>query len=424
MTEFLKLVSVAEAHARFDRHFKPSVTEERCAVIEALGRVLAQDLRAPHALPTFVRSTVDGYAVRASDTYGASQGAPAYLDVSGEAEMGAAAEMVVNPGEAVLVHTGGMVPPGANAVIMLENTAKAGAPLFSTFAAQGSFVPYSIESYRAVASGENCIQIGEEIRQGDLLLSAGHRIRPQDIGGLLAMGIVSVSAARQPRVAIISQGDEVVPPDQNPGPGQVRDINSHALAAFVTQAGGIPLNYPIVPDQKGELLAAARRGLREADVLVITAGSSVSYRDLTAQVIQELGEPGVLVHGVAIRPGKPTILAVCEGKAVFGLPGNPVSCINIFRVFVAPVIHALQGAPLPIQHTLRARVARNIPAAAGRADTVRVRIEQRDGEFWAVPIFGASNLIFTLVRSTGAVDVPLDSNGIAEGNEVTVRMDD
>lgn len=390
---------------------------------DALGRVMAEDVAAPHRLPTFVRGTVDGYAVQAVDTHGASTGAPAYLDVVAEVPMGTQADITLGLGQAALVHTGGMVPDGADAVVMIENTHRIGAPMFGSAALQPGFEPYGIEVYRPVAVGENCIQPGEDIEAGETLLSAGHTLRPQDIGGLLALGITEVALARQPRVGIVSQGDEVVPPEQAPGPGQVRDINSYTLAGLVRQAGGLPITYPITPDQQEALDAAVRRAYDEADVVVITAGSSVSYRDLTAAAINKLGAPGVLVHGVAIRPGKPTILAVCDGKPVFGLPGNPVSCINIFKHFVAPTIHLLLGQPLQLPRTTVARLARNIPAGSGRADFVRVRLEQRDGETWAVPVFGKSNLIFTLVRSEGVVEVPLNSSGIPAGEMVTVMLD-
>ena len=189
---------------------------------------------------------------------------------------------------------------------------------------------------------------------GEVVLSAGHTLRPQDIGGLLAVGITEVVAARRPRVGIVSQGDEVVPPEQEPGPGQVRDVNSYTLAGLVREAGGVPLNYPIAPDTEAGLDAVVGAAFAEADVVVITAGSSVSYRDLTAGAINRLGPPGVLVHGVAIRPGKPTILALCAGKPVFGLPGNPVSCINIFKVFVIPTIWNMLGARPPRQHVISA----------------------------------------------------------------------
>jgi molybdopterin molybdotransferase len=423
MTEFLKLRTAEEAWDIFLSHFKPAVVSESCRVTDALDRVLAQDATAPHELPTFVRSTVDGYAVSAVDTHGASQGMPAYADVVAEVPMGALVDLALGPGQAALVHTGGMVPAGADAVVMIENTGRAGGPVFGGTALQSGFIPYGIEIYRPVAGGDNCIQPGEDVQAGELVLPASHQLRPQDLGGLLAVGITQVHVARPPRVGIVSQGDEVVPPEQEPGPGQVRDINSYTLAGYVRRAGGIPVTYPIAPDTQEAIDAAVRAAFDDADLVVVTAGSSVSYRDLTANAINKLGAPGVLVHGVAIRPGKPTILAMCDGKPVFGLPGNPVSCINIFRRFVIPTIRMLMGGdPLPV-HTVQARLARNIPAASGRMDYVRVRLEQRDGETWAVPVFGKSNLIFTLVRSEGMVEVPLNSNGIPAGSVVTIMLD-
>lgn len=424
MTEFLKLRTAEEAWAVFRAHFAPLVQAEPCRVVDALDRVLAQAVVAPHDLPTFVRSTVDGYAVCAADTFGASNGLPAYLDVVAEVPMGASAAFTLGSGQAALVHTGGSVPPGADAVVMLEHTHAVGQPLAPTGENDATgWTPFAIEVYRPTASGENCIQIGEDVRAGELILPAGHTLRPQDIGGLLAVGVTQVVVARPPRVAIVSQGDEVVPPDCEPGPGQVRDINSYTLAGFVRQAGGAPLTYPIAPDQQAALDAAVRRAYDDADIVVITAGSSVSYRDLTANAINKLGPPGVLVHGVAIRPGKPTILAMCGGKPVFGLPGNPVSCINIFRRFVAPTIRLLLGAPDEPSCTVQARLTRNIPAASGRADFVRVRVERRDGETWATPVFGKSNLIYTLVRSDGVVEVPLNSSGLPADSLVTVVLD-
>ena len=431
MTEFLTLLPADEAWAIFMRHFTPVVTPEPCRVVEALDRVLARDATAPHELPTFVRGTVDGYAVQAADTHGATPGLPAYLDVVAEAAMGQQTDFILGSGQAALVHTGGMVPEGADAVVMIEHTNRAGPPMFGatrnekrkTEINPAAFEAYSIEVSRPVAAGDNCIQPGEDVTAGELILPAGHTLRPQDLGGLLAVGITEVQATRRPRVGIVSQGDEVVSPEQEPGPGQVRDVNSYTLAGYVRRAGGIPLTYPIAPDTQEAIDAAVRRAFDEADVVVVTAGSSVSYRDLTANAINALGKPGVLVHGVAIRPGKPTILAVCEGKPVFGLPGNPVSCINIFGRFVTPTIRLLLGAPPLKVQTVVAKLARNIPAASGRADYVRVRLEARDGETWAVPIFGKSNLIFTLVRSEGVVEAPLNSNGIAAGAVVKVVLD-
>jgi molybdopterin molybdotransferase len=415
MTQFLNLLTGEEAWRLFTSHYRPAIQIERILTTEAQGRVLAEGAVAPHELPTFIRSTVDGYAVIARDTHGASAGMPAYIDVVGEAPMGQLVDFTLQPGKAALVHTGGMVPAGADAVVMIEQTHRAGGPMFGGKALQPGFEAYAIEVYKPVASGDSCIFPGEDVKAGEVVLEAGHRLRPQDVGGLLAVGITEVSVARRPRVGIVSQGDEVVPPEAEPGPGQVRDVNSYTLAGLVREVGAIPLNYPIAPDSEAGLDAIVQRAHAEADIIVVSAGSSVSYRDLTAGAIDKLGKPGVLVHGVAIRPGKPTILALCDGKPVFGLPGNPVSCINIFKVFVIPTIRLMLGGRPPRQHVVHARLARNIPAASGRADFVRVRLEERAGETWAAPVFGKSNLIFTLIRSEGVVEVPLDSNGIPAG---------
>lgn len=423
MTQFLNLLTGEAAWAVFTAQFRPVVLTERIRVAAAQGRVLAEDAAAPHDLPTFVRSTVDGYAVWAADTHGASSGMPAYLDVVAETPMGQLVQFRLGSGQAALVHTGGMVPDGADAVVMIEQTHRAGAPMFGGTALQPDFEAHALEVYKSVASGDGCIFPGEDVRAGEVVLAAGHILRPQDIGGLLAVGITEVVVARRPRVGIVSQGDEVVPPEQEPGPGQVRDVNSYTLAALVREVGGEPLNYPIAPDTEPGLNAVVGAAFAEADVVVITAGSSVSYRDLTAGAISKLGQPGVLVHGVAIRPGKPTILALCDGKPVFGLPGNPVSCINIFKVFVIPTVRLMLGARPLRQHILCARLSHNIPAGSGRADFVRVRLEERDGELWAVPVFGKSNLIFTLVRSEGVVEVALNSNGIPAGELVSVVLD-
>ncbi len=419
MPELFAVDTPPDAWHKFSKQFQPALSVERAPVVNALDRVLAAGLSAPHDLPSFPRSTVDGYALAAMDTYGASAGLPAYLDVVGEALMGRPADIEFDEGEGVIVHTGGMIPADADAVVMVEHTQRVNMAVGQPD--QPAF-PHTIEVYRPVAVGENVIQIGEDVRRGDPVLPAGHQIRPQDIGGLLALGITEVDVARPPRVAILSQGDEVVAPEQEPGPGQVRDINSYTLAALVRRAGGLPLTYPVAPDQLDALQAAATRALSEADVLVMSAGSSVSVRDMTARVIAGLGQPGLLVHGVSVRPGKPTILALCAGKPVFGLPGNPVSAMVIFDLFVTPTIRRLLRAESALRNRVQARLARNIASVTGREDYVQVRLEQRQDELWAVPVFGKSNLIYTLIRSDGAVQIPLDSNGIPEGETVTVEL--
>ncbi len=409
MSELFTVRTPGEAWQRFTTHFQPQVAIEQLATIDALDRILAAAPIAPQDLPDFERSTVDGYAINAADSYGATSSLPAFLDVIGEVPMGQASSLVVGVGQAALVHTGGMIPAGANTVVMVENTQRVDSR--------------SIEVLKPVADGENVIHVGEDIRKGVAVLPSGRQLRPQDLGGLLALGITAISVAVPPRVAILSTGDEVIPPDQQPTPGQIRDINSYTLAALVKRAGGTPLTYGIIPDDRAALAAAARRAHTEADIVVLSAGSSVSYRDMSVDVIAELGEPGVLVHGVSVKPGKPTILAVCDGKPVFGLPGNPVSAMVIFALFITPTIRALLGATQPPQQQVQARLARNIASTTGREDYIQVRLEARDDGLWAVPVLGKSNLIYTLVNAEGTIKIALDSNGLRAGEWVTVILD-
>jgi molybdopterin molybdotransferase len=407
--ELFKVLPPADAYARLEPYLVRAERTETIPTEEALGRVLAEDLRAPSALPAFPRSTMDGFAVRAADTHGASESLPAYLRVRGEVFMGRAAEVRVAAGDAVRIATGGMIPGGADAVVIVENTQEVDA--------------HTIEVVRPVAAGENVIQVGEDITAGEALLTRGHGLRAQDLGGLLALGLTRVRVAVPLTVGILGSGDEVVPPDQEPGPGQVRDINSYTLASLVRRAGHRPRLFGVVPDEEEALRRTARAALEGSDVVIVSAGSSVSTRDLTSRVIASLGAPGILVHGVALKPGKPTILAVAGTKPVFGLPGNPVSCIVTFDLFVAPALARLGGeAPRPAGRAVTARLTRNIPSIPGREDHVPVRLERRDGGILAHPVFGKSNLIYTLVKSEGLVTVPLDRGGLSEGDLVEVRI--
>ncbi len=409
MPEMFKVLPPAEALKVLFDQLPLDVRQERIKTAEALDRVLSEILTAPSSLPSFPRSTMDGYAVRAEDTFGATESLPAYLTVTGEVPMGRAADIPIGAAQAATVYTGGMMPPGADAVVMIERTQR--------------IDDATIEVLRPVAPGENVIQIGEDVREGDPLFEAGHVLRPQDLGGLMALGLTDISVAARPRVAILSTGDEIIPPEQMPGPGQIRDINTYAIAALVTRAGGVASCEGIIADHYEALLSAARAALQRADALVISAGSSVSTRDLTADVIDQLGSPGVVVHGVAVRPGKPTILGVCDGKPVFGLPGNPVSAMVVAGLFLEPALHRMQGRmPHPALGVVTAVLTHNIPSVPGREDYIQVRLIERDGRLRAEPVFGKSNLIYTLVKAGGMVCVPLDSNGLHQGDRVEVIM--
>jgi molybdopterin molybdotransferase len=407
--ELFNVLTPRDAFAQIEPYLHGPRASERIRTDHALGRVLAKDFHSPGCLPTFRRSTMDGFAVRAADTFGASEALPSYLSVVDEVLMGRPAERGPRTGEAVRIATGGMLPDGADAVVMVENTQDVDAS--------------TIEVLRPVAPGEHVIQVGEDVRTGDLLLASGHTLRPQDVGGLMALGIVEVAVATRLRVGIISGGDEIVTPDVEPGPGQIRDVNSYTIAALVERAGHTPVLMGIVPDLYDQLELAARRGLEQVDVLILSAGSSVSTRDMTAQVITALGSPGVLVHGVSLKPGKPTILAMIGEKPVFGLPGNPVSCMVTFDLFVAPTLHRLAGRSAgEHRRTLAARLARNVASAPGREDYFQVRVEQRADGLWAEPVFGKSNLIYTLVKADGMVRIDLDTSGLTEGEWVQIIL--
>lgn len=410
MPEFLELLPPAQAWEVF-RNALPSVVlpAERLAVIQARGRVTAEPVVSPENLPAFSRSTVDGYAVQARDTFGASESLPAYLKLIGEVPMGAAPSFSIRRGECALIHTGGMLPDGADAVVMLEHTQTSR--------------PDEVEILRAVPSGENVLLSGEDVRIGEVVLPAGVRLEDAQIGGLTALGILEVNVVRQPRVGILSSGDEVIPPERQPQPGQVRDINSYSLSALVERHGGLAVRYGIVPDRPEVLRETLRRALSECDAVVITAGSSASTRDFTAAVINEMGAPGVLVHGVNVKPGKPTILGVCGGKPVIGLPGNPVSALVIARLFVVPVLRSLLGLSGEAwQSAVRAVLTINLASQAGREDYFPVQLIRKGDTLFAEPIFYKSNLIFTLARADGLVKILASATGLGVGEEVDVQL--
>jgi len=362
-------------------------------------------------LPAFARSAMDGYAVHACDTYGASDSSPAYLRLAGEVLMGTVARDPLASDAAIRVHTGAMIPPDADAVVIVEETN-----------ARGD----EIEVLRAAAPGENVIDLGEDVRSGERVWEAGAVFRTQDLGALHALGITTVDVRRKPRVAILSTGDEVVPPRERPPLGSVRDVNAVTIATTVERAGGTAVYFGIHGDDEERLVRAAREALAECDMLVVSAGSSVSARDVTERALSRLGSPGVLVHGIAIRPGKPTILALCDGKPVVGLPGNPASAFVVAWRIVRPLVRVLLGLPVATsedgdERVVSALLTANLPSRPGREDYVPAKMARAaDGTFEVTPLFGKSNLIFTLVRADGLIHVPLDLAGITAGETVRV----
>ncbi len=408
--EFFDLKPVEEARAIFLKACpQRSPHTETVPLSEALGRITAVPVPAPEDLPPFPRTSVDGYAVRAADTFGASEGLPAYLKVTGEILMGQAPPGPLAPGEAQRISTGGALPEGADAVVMIEHTE--------------AVADDEIGVMRPVSPGENVMHRGEDAKAGDVLLPAGHQIRAQELALLQSAGILEVEVVRRPRVAIISTGDELVSPDRRPGLGQIRESNGAAVTALVRRDGGEPTYLGMAEDHEASIRAKLRQGM-DYDVILISGGSSVGTRDLTSTMIDELGEPGILVHGVKLKPGKPTILAVAGSVPVVGLPGHPVSAQVVYGLFVTPLLRQLQGLdPEPAYRpAVRAKMTKNVPSAPGRTDCLRVRLRREGDEVWAEPVHGKSGLISTLVKADGLVTIPSAKEGLLAGEEVEVEL--
>ena len=410
MDDFFKLISTGECTALLDR-FAP-LASETVPLSAALGRVLAADIVARELLPPFSRSTMDGYAVRAANTFGCSESEVALLTVVGEIAMGEPGRtLALAPGQAARIWTGGELPAKADAVVMVEYTRL--------------LDPTTVAVFRPVAPGENVIRAGEDCRPGDRILSCGHRLRPQDLGVLAGLGLTTVSVHRRPRVAILSTGDELVPADQTPPPGKIRDINSASLAALVEEAGGVPVALGICTDDFDRMQATCSEALTGCDLLLLSGGSSVGQRDFTLRVFTAIAGSELLAHGVSIRPGKPTIVAARANQALFGLPGHVASALVVFLLFVRPLLRRYQGLGTTLGlRTVQVRTGQQIPSAIGREEYVRVRLEEpADGGLpLALPVYGKSGLLGPLIRAHGLLRVDRDSEGLDQGIEATVLL--
>ena len=409
MNEFFRLKTIAEVLALYCQ-FEP-LEAELLPLTAAWQRVLAEALIAQADVPEFARSTMDGYAVRARDTFGAGPGNPAWLAISGEVAMGEEARVPLAPGQVMRIATGGMLPPGADAVVMLEYAQE--------------LADQTLEVYRSVAPGENMVQRGEDVLGGTTLLPAGRRLRPQDLGLLAALGVPEVLVRRRPRVAIIGTGDEIVPVEAPLRPGQMRDANAFALGAQVAAMGGETIHLGLVPDRLEPLVEKMTQALQSADLVLLSGGSSVGSRDLAVAAIQSFPEAAILVHGVAISPGKPTIFAKIKNKPLFGLPGHPVSAMIIMEVLVRPLVDRLLGNAAPYQswgRTIQATLSRNLASTPGREDFIRVHLRSEGEILWAEPVLGKSGLISTMVKAQGLLRLPLNSEGLEKGEPVEVLL--
>ncbi|HHT45896.1 MAG TPA: molybdopterin molybdotransferase MoeA [Firmicutes bacterium] len=413
----LTVLTVREAQRRIINSLKGKLTEiETISVEKSLGRAVAKDVIAPYMLPPFARSTMDGFAVRAADTFGASDSIPALLKLKGNILMGQEPPGSLEPGEAMEIPTGGMIPAGGDSVVMLEHC---------------EIIGDQVAVYRPAAPFDNTIQVGDDFKKGELVIPSGRSIRSQDIGILSSMGVLQLKVYSRPRVVIFSTGDEIIPPWMEPKPGQIRDINGSALAALTEESGGIPDYRGIIKDDKITLHQAVLEALDEADIVLISGGSSVGTRDVAVKVIDELPGGGVFFHGVSMKPGKPLIYGTSDSIPIFGLSGNPVSALFSFLLFVRPALRVMQGlSPFPpFVPYVEARLDTNLSSPGGREDYIRVSLyegsnsgKEGDNNIRARPIFGGAGLLSTMVKGDGYFIIPRDTEGLPEGEKVKVYI--
>ena len=392
-----------EVLALIEEKFDVVAATELVGLTAAMGRVLAEDIAATEYVPDFNRSTVDGYAVRARDTFGCTDAIPAILPVQGEVFMGQGAAFALNPEECVAVPTGGAMPEGSDSVVMVEFTEDYG--------------DGTIGISKSVAPGQNMIFRGDDVYPGKVILQKGRVLSSQDIGALAAIGRVQVPVVKKLTVGVISTGDELVPPEVTPGPGQVRDVNSPMLEAMLMRFGVNVINYGIVIDNETLLAEKVTKAVAECDAVLLSGGSSVGVKDAACRIIESMGS--LLLHGIAIKPGKPTILGKTGSKPLVGLPGHPVAAYFITKLFVLPLLSRLMGRKQE-SYTTTAKVTESIGANHGRAQYQCCRLERKDGELYAFPIRGKSGLITTLAGSTGYFCIDRDCEGLPKGAEIQV----
>ena len=393
-----------EVLALIEEEFFPVAATEEVFLTEALGRVLGEDIAATEYVPDFDRSTVDGYAVRARDTFGCSDAIPAILPLQGEVLMGEGAEFPLNPEECVAVPTGGALPQGADSVVMVEYTEDYGG---------------EIGISKPAAPGQNMIFRGDDVYPGKMILNKGRVLSSQDIGALAAIGRVQVPVVKKLTVGILSTGDELVPPEVRPGPGQVRDVNGPMLAAMLAGFGVHVISYGIVVDDEKKLEETVKKAAAECDAVLMSGGSSVGVKDAACRIIESLGK--LLLHGIAIKPGKPTIIGKAGNKPLVGLPGHPVAAYFVTKLFILPLLGRMMGRDMTA-YTVTARITENISANHGRAQYHCCRLERREGVLWASPIRGKSGLITTLAGAEGYFAISRDCEGLPQGADIQVTI--
>ncbi len=406
MKSFFNVISLSNA-LKYKDLFKP-VENESIEFSKSCNAVLAQDVISDIDIPDFDRSTMDGYALCAESTFGASNSNPAYINIAGSVTMGEKPDFKITTGNAAEIPTGGMLPSGADSVVMVEHTEIVDSTM--------------IEVYKSAAPQENVIKKGEDFKKKEVLLKKGGKLKTQDIGVLAALGKTHIMVYKKPVVGIISTGDEIISPDKQPVSGQIRDINTHTLSSMINQAGGISIQAGIVKDDFNKLYRICEKTLKNCDMLIISGGSSVGTRDYTTDVLKKLSDSKIIFQGISISPGKPTILAKADNKPIWGLPGHVASAMIVFKIVVNPFLSQLQGV---IENTnkwpeVTAILTRNISSAHGRTDFIRVKLSRKNNMIAAEPVLGKSGLINTITRGNGLIKIDENTEGLKKGSEVQI----
>ncbi|WP_309493454.1 molybdopterin biosynthesis protein [Candidatus Hecatella orcuttiae] len=406
---FRDLLSLEEAGRKLREHFEPKpVGVETVKLTEALGRVTAEDVEAPLDIPPFDRAAMDGYAVKAEDTYNAEEDKAVRLKIVGRLQAGEEPPFTLQKGEAVEIATGAPLPPGANAVVMVEYTSSAGD---------------SLEVYRPVTTGENIMAAGSDMMAGELVLRKSTVLTPVEIGVLAALGISEVKCYRKPVVAVVSTGNEITPIGQPLPYGKIYDINNYTLSASVLECGCEPRFLGVVGDEAQALKKRIQLALETSDVVLVSGGTSAGAGDILYRILDSLGKPGILVHGVLVKPGKPTIIALIQGKPIFGLPGYPTSALMIFNILVQPVLRQMAGlSPWVEGKVLEAKAGERIFSTPGRRNFLPVHIIQAGEAFIVFPTVGGSGAISTLAEADGFIEIPEGRVFLEEGESVQVRI--
>lgn len=407
--QFYKVKTVEETIDIIRNNVQPIQETLTLSLEESLGNILAKDVISGEDVPGFTRSTVDGYAVQAKDTFGSSESMPSFLTVNGQVEMGEEVKISLSSGQAMYIPTGGMLPAGSDSVIMIEYCED---------------MDGLLNTYHQVTPGENVIHAGEDVPKGEVILKQGTKLRPQELGVLASLGITQVEVYRKLKLGYLSSGNEIVPyQTATLKIGQVRDINQLSITGLAEELGAEVIRGGIVEDNYDIFYKKAKELYEQVDFLVLSGGSSVGAKDYTTEVIEALGKPGIFVHGVSIKPGKPTIFGVANSKPILGLPGHPASAMVIFKLFGLEAMQRLSGEiHKEVPNRVQAKISKNIPSDPGRADFIRVSLVEKEGEWWAEPILGKSGLISTLVKSDGMIEIASEKEGVRQGDWVPVIL--